>query len=97
MEPVFSILPLSPENFCNKFTYILLFFSTFFGQISCRISKNNSLFKKSMHFSMRIYIFYILRFVVLEIFDFKVFDIVEKINENATLKSNIAKVIRVLR
>ena len=35
-----------------------------------------------------------MRYVVLEIFDFKVFDFIEKMNENATLNSNISKTIQ---
>ena len=94
MGRVFSILPLFACKFLQKFSLILLFFSSFFGQISCKIIKNDSLFKKSTLLWEYIF-FYLLRFVVLEIFDFKVFDFIEKMNENATLNFNISKLYKV--
>ena len=55
LNQFFQFYLCSPENFCNKFTLILKFFSSFFGQISCKIFKNGSLFKKSTLFSKTAY------------------------------------------
>ena len=47
------------------------------------------------HFFLSEYIFfYFLQFDILGIFNFKVFDFIEKMNENVTLNSNISKTIQ---
>ena len=91
MGPVFQFYLCSPENFFNKFTLILLFFSTFYGQISCKPSKPIVDLRRAHFFLWEYIYFFLLRFFVLEIFDFKVFDLIEKMNEHATLNSNITK------
>ena len=77
---------------------LFCYFSVHFSDKFLVKSAKTIVYLKRAHVFLSEYIFfYFLRFVVLEIFDFKVFDFIEKMNENATLKSNISKTIQVKR
>ena len=83
MGPVFSIYLCSPENFCNTF---ILFFSVFSDKFLIKSSKTIVHLNRPHFFLSELIFFYFLRFEVLGIFKFN-----EKMNENATLNSNISK------
>ena len=74
---------------------IFCFFSVHFSDKFLVKWSKTIVYLKRAHFFLSEYIyFYFLRFGVLEIIDFKVFDFIEKMNENATLNLNISKTIQ---
>ena len=71
---------------------ILLFLTHFSDKFFVESSKRIVSLKRTHFFLSEYIFFYLMRSVVLEIFDFKVFDLIEKMNENATLSQKLHKV-----